>query len=456
NIPSANLLGHFPESPEKINVKFHLFSCRDRYNPTILPFNATERDLQRINYDPKKRTIFVIHGFLDNYDQFNWMGDVKDHILRLQPCPLNVIVVDWRGGTHQINYLQAASNTRLVGAIIAKFIEKLNNVFRTTNDHFTIMGHSLGGQICGFAGKRLRQPKVRLILSLDPAGPAFNDVGEKNRINPDDAQLVVTIHTNGGVNVLDGLGTLTPSGHYSFFPNGGETQPGCDPVRGIAAPFTKGIYEGIQDTVACSHLFVYKLMEYDEKRDDDFESMAYRCENYEAYKAGRCGTCRDGSMDCKPFGRWYDWWQEQKLPREWREPIVYYIDTNKEEPYSYFFYQIKVRTGRDFVPFDGRLFMNVTGSLRSDFNEKILMDRKFEPNKEYTYLHKSKKSIGRVEAAHATLTNKVLSNKATIAISKIVPEIPGGGSKNDRITVEEIQFNYMNGYNERFVSLIFS
>ena len=84
------------------------------------------------------------------------------------------------------------------------------------------------------------------------------------------------------------------------------------------------------------------------------------------------------------------------------------------------------------------------------------MDRKFEPNKEYTYLHKSKKSIGRVEAVHATLTDKVLPNKAAIAVSKIVTAIPGigSGSRNDRITVEEIQFNYMNGYTERYVVLM--
>ncbi|XP_075589430.1 inactive pancreatic lipase-related protein 1 [Dermatophagoides farinae] len=454
DIQTANVFGHYPDSPENIDTKFHVFSCRDRYNPTILPYNVTERDLHNINYDPKKRTIFIIHGYVDYYTQFKWMGDLKDLILRAQPCSLNVIAVDWRGGSIHVNYLQSSSNTRLVGAIIAKFIEKMNNVYNTNNDHYTIMGHSLGGQISGFAGKRLRNPKVRLILGLDPAGPAFNDVSEDGRLVPNDAKLVVSIHTNGGKNLLDGLGTLTPSGHYNFFPNGGETQPGCDSVSGIAAPLTKGVYEGGQETVACSHLFVtYKLMKYDELKDDDFESMGYRCKNYEAFEAGRCGTCRDGSDDCKPFGRWFDWWQKQKLSKEWREPIIYYIDTQKDQPLSYFFYQIKLRTGNSFPTFDGRLSMNITGSLRNDFSENILMDRKFEPNKEYTYLHKSKKSLGRIESVDATLTNKVLPNVVAVSIDKAITAIPGinsglSSSTNSRIIVEEIQFNYMNGYTE--------
>ncbi|KAH7640541.1 pancreatic triacylglycerol lipase [Dermatophagoides farinae] len=459
DIKAENVFGHYPDTPEKINAKFHVFSCHDRYNPTILPYNVTEKDFHNLNYDPKKRTIFIIHGYVDYYTQFKWMGDLKDLILRAKPCSLNVIVVDWRGGSMNVDYLQSSSNTRLVGAMIAKFIEKMNNVYKTDNDHYTIMGHSLGGQISGFTGKHLRNPKARLILGLDPAGPAFNDVSEDGRLVPDDAKLVVSIHTNGGKNVLDGFGTLNPSGHYNFFPNGGETQPGCNPVSGIAAPLTKGAYEGFQMTVACSHLFVaYKLMKYDESKDDDFESMGYRCKNYEAFKAGHCGNCREGSDDCKPFGRWFDWWQTQSLSKEWREPIIYYIDTQKDQPLSYFFYQIKLRTGSPFPTFDGRLSMNITGSLRNDFSENILMDRKFEPNKEYTYLYKSRKSLGRIESAYVTLTNKVLPKVVAVSMDKAITAIPELNSEvtsadlpsliKSRIIVEEIQFNYLNGYSE--------
>ena len=87
------------------------------------------------------------------------------------------------------------------------------------------------------------------------------------------------------------------------------------------------------------------------------------------------------------------------------------------------------------------------------------MDRKFEPNKEYTYLHKSKKSLGRIESVDATLTNKVLSNAVAVSIDKAITAIPGinsglSSSTNSRIIVEEIQFNYMNGYTERFALLI--
>lgn len=83
-------------------------------------------------------------------------------------------------------------------------------------------------------------------------------------------------------------------------------------------------------------------MTYEEQMFDNFETNAYRCDNYTDFEAGKCGICRDGSDDCKPFGRWFDYWQKQKPSRESTSPIVYFVDTRNEMPYSYFFYQIRV------------------------------------------------------------------------------------------------------------------
>lgn len=35
----------------------------------------------------------------------------------------NVFLVDWKGGADDINYLQAAANTRIVGAEIAVYVQ---------------------------------------------------------------------------------------------------------------------------------------------------------------------------------------------------------------------------------------------------------------------------------------------------------------------------------------------
>lgn len=71
-------------------------------------------------------------------------------------------------------YHLAATNTRVVGALIANFIKKLCKVFNTTNDKFWLIGHSLGGQTVGYAGKLLNNPKLARITALDPAGSIYS------------------------------------------------------------------------------------------------------------------------------------------------------------------------------------------------------------------------------------------------------------------------------------------
>ncbi|OTF78510.1 hypothetical protein BLA29_012807, partial [Euroglyphus maynei] len=59
--PSKNQIGHYPESPEKQNITFNLFSCQDRYNPTVLRYNVTENEMINMNYNPRHRTLVMIH-----------------------------------------------------------------------------------------------------------------------------------------------------------------------------------------------------------------------------------------------------------------------------------------------------------------------------------------------------------------------------------------------------------
>lgn len=91
-----------------------------------------------------------------------------------------------------------------------------------------IVGHSLGAQAAGFAGKtvqNLTYSQIGRITALDPAAPLFDDevVTANQRLVETDADLVVVIHTDGGI-----LGDYSPVGTIDFFPNGGTAvQPGC-------------------------------------------------------------------------------------------------------------------------------------------------------------------------------------------------------------------------------------
>lgn len=64
------------------------------------------------------KSYFVVHGFNDK-TAAAWVQELKDALL--ESVDANVILVDWAPGAQASrNYLQAASNTRIVGAELAR------------------------------------------------------------------------------------------------------------------------------------------------------------------------------------------------------------------------------------------------------------------------------------------------------------------------------------------------
>ena len=158
-----------PDSPEDVNVTFHIL--RSGNNPLLTSFNynTTSEELKRLPLHSCKRTIFLIHGWLDNITiaRFWW-----DPILRLTEkyslTPLGarwnkmttsdsqVIFVDWSGGAMSSYYFPAVSNARIVSTAVADLIQKLvdDHAFDPRDIH--LLGFSLGAHIAGFVGKQLQ------------------------------------------------------------------------------------------------------------------------------------------------------------------------------------------------------------------------------------------------------------------------------------------------------------
>lgn len=109
------------------------------------------------------------------------------------------------------------------GNAIGDFIIDISNTLNIDYENFSLIGHSLGGQIVGFIGKRIinqTDSTIKKIVALDPAGPLFSG---KDRLLPTDAEIVEVIHTDGGI-----YGYFNACGTVDFYPNGGvPTQPGC-------------------------------------------------------------------------------------------------------------------------------------------------------------------------------------------------------------------------------------
>lgn len=68
-----------------------------------------------------------------------------------------MIVVDWKQGAMKsfLNYFQAAANTRVVGAMLAKMMKIISTNKNIPYNRFHLIGHSLGAHIAGYAGQRL-------------------------------------------------------------------------------------------------------------------------------------------------------------------------------------------------------------------------------------------------------------------------------------------------------------
>lgn len=93
---------------------------------------------------------------------------------------------------------------------------------------FHAVGHSLGGQLCGYLARGVTSAfggavKLRRVTGLDPAGPQFFTAGQLQHLSADDADFVDIIHTDS-----DMYGQPNATGTADFWPNGGaSTQPGC-------------------------------------------------------------------------------------------------------------------------------------------------------------------------------------------------------------------------------------
>ncbi|XP_052737636.1 pancreatic lipase-related protein 2-like [Bicyclus anynana] len=202
-------------NPDSSNV-YHLFT---RANPTVsqplLVNNALL--LTRSNYNSNRRTIVLIHGWLNSAtSDFNSV--IVPALLRAED--LNVIVVDWSIGASALTHRVVNENTVQSGKAVARFITWLNQQSGSTLAQYHIIGHGLGGHQAGVVGRNL-QGLVPYITGLDPAmiGWATNI----NKFHRNDGLYTEVIHTNYGV-----YGYIADLGQMDFYPNGGISMPGCD------------------------------------------------------------------------------------------------------------------------------------------------------------------------------------------------------------------------------------
>ena len=95
----------------------------------------------------------------------------------------------------------------MVGRMIGCVFNKLKNELNLKPENVHLVGHSLDGQVVGYAGKNVTNPKVGRITSLDPAGPGFVTLTENWKLSATDGNCVNVIHTNDArtLPIVDGI-----------------------------------------------------------------------------------------------------------------------------------------------------------------------------------------------------------------------------------------------------------
>nr|XP_023029989.1 pancreatic triacylglycerol lipase-like [Leptinotarsa decemlineata] len=333
----------FPLPRAVINTRFILYT---RLNPSDGQLiRANNQSIEKSNLDIKKKTKFIIHGFIDT-PLSNWVRDMRDELLKSQD--VNVIVVDWAGGSLPL-YTQATANTRLVGLEIAYLINYLVKNYEVDARDIHIIGHSLGAHTAGYAGSLVQG--LGRITGLDPAEPYFQGMPPQVRLDPSDAELVDVIHTDGKGIIFLGYGMSQPCGHLDFYPNDGKEQPGCDITQTPLVPLTlirDGLEEASRVLVACNHVRAIKL--FIDSINANCPYIGHTCSSYNQFKEGRCFTCKPGT-GCAIMGYHADstpgLLENELQPQSKLQETIgnkYYLTTGKEYPFCHRIYRVSVET----------------------------------------------------------------------------------------------------------------
>uniref|UniRef100_A0A1I8AM64 Lipase domain-containing protein n=1 Tax=Steinernema glaseri TaxID=37863 RepID=A0A1I8AM64_9BILA len=224
--------GVLPADPVSIDPNFTIAHSDEPYSYHHINIVNLTDQVARTRFPKGNDVTFIIHGFGESEKQ--WMHYAQDAILHLDHQ--TVVLVYWgRGSTHP-NYFQAAANTRVVGVIIARMIEAINQIHGIPLSRVRLVGFSLGAHVAGFAGKQFNETRIGSIYGLDPAGPLFTagnpnrfykPVPAEERLDRNDADYVEVLHTSGDDFMYAGAGSPFQFGDVDFYANGGEHQPGC-------------------------------------------------------------------------------------------------------------------------------------------------------------------------------------------------------------------------------------
>ncbi|CAL1269475.1 unnamed protein product [Larinioides sclopetarius] len=229
-------------------------------------------------FNSSLETKFIIHGYEIKLSPGNLFQQMKDTLLEYDKY--NVIIVNWTQYNQQ-KYEPDVVNAYIVGVVVSDMINFLISHAGVSAKSIHLIGHSLGAQIAGTAGKHVTN--LGRITGLDPAGPGYSKNVVFDRLSSTDAELVDAIHTSIAAH---GFGTTYPMARINFYPDGGKEHPKCQ----IGKNYTDG--DGVEHTIqtyddqaGCNHdasirYFISSIL--------DCKYLSTLCKDYKSYENGDC------------------------------------------------------------------------------------------------------------------------------------------------------------------------
>ncbi|KAF5298079.1 hypothetical protein FQA39_LY11847 [Lamprigera yunnana] len=333
----------FPEDINKIEPNYFFFSRKNPTEPVFIDLNDFDF-VQTNNINPHIPMYTITHGFLEGGDR-NWIKSITRELLGRENC--NVIVIDWHGGSDP-PYSQAVANIRLVGAITAHLLADLaRHTGENKLKHVHCIGHSLGAHLSAYVGYTLQKDfnlKLGRITGLDPADPHFAQARAPVRLDRSAADYVDVIHTDASAFIRGGLGLVEKVGHVDYYPNGGNSQPGCDLTVMQSISLERGsFFRGIRSFVGCNHIRAHEL--FLESINPKCPFMSISCNSYENLKNGTCFECNKKNRHCIAFGFHGKGHYERLLKTKEIHPqdnLVQYLMTGSNKPFCRAHYRVTV------------------------------------------------------------------------------------------------------------------
>ncbi|XP_078046324.1 lipase member H-like [Augochlora pura] len=270
---STTVMSHLAET-----VKWRCFHKNGSI--TTVPYDQAGKLVQVL--DLNQKTLIYLHGYTESTDSSAVVALMNGF---LAGSDNNIVAIDYRYITH-IDYISAVS---LAGEVADVVVNGIHAMIAAGLDKTKLIlsGFSLGAQICGIVGRKVKPYLVPLILGIDPAGPGFTN----KSLSASDGACVIGIHVDGGF-----YGTKQPTNHIDFYPNGGkQQQPGCTILTLGPLPNS------------CSHmrgeLFTTEAARYPQS------FVGVKCNSWDDFEAGKCNQNDTLFMgletDCSKSGYYY-------------------------------------------------------------------------------------------------------------------------------------------------------